>query len=207
MTLRRSFALAAGGICTIALFACEPADLATPADTVSPAMNFTNGPPSPGPFIVRIAGAGSRVITTDLEDGLLAIHGQVTGLTECTNASTRVQVDIQIVRTPSDAQAINLLLKGRDNQVSIYNGTDVSDLSPFDADRFCAFIANNTPVYQGLVKYRLSQNGQGNLLFFWEGFVTATDGGAESHYVERQYGKVQPDGSVEFIIEDIRIQN
>ncbi len=202
MSQFRSFHRSAAVIAAvIALAACE-----TPAPPSGPAFNFTNGPVSPGPYIIRIAGAGSRVITTDPDDGLLAIHGQVSGLAECTDASTRVPVDIQIVRTPSDAQAINLLLVGRDNAVAIYDHGDVADLDPFDPDTFCPFITDNTPVYEGEVQYRLSVTGQGNLLFRWEGVLTRTADGVQVHYVEQQYAVPQPDGTVQFIIEDIRVQ-
>ncbi len=198
-SLRRSAAVIAAVFIPAA--ACD-----APAPPSGPSFNFTNGPASPGPYIIRIAGAGSRVITTDPDDGLIAIHGKVSGLAECTDASTRVTVDIQIVRTPADAQAINLLLVGDDNDVAIYDDGDVADLVPFDPDKFCPFIADNTPVYQGQVQYRLNQTGQGNLLFFWEGFLTRTADQAQVQYVERQYAVPQPDGTVEFIIEDIRVQ-
>ncbi len=91
--------------------------------------NFTNGPSSPGPYIVRIENALSRVITSDPQSGLIAIHGRVSGLSECTNTSTRVPVDIQIVRTPADAQNMAFLLTGTDNDVAIYGEGNLSDLS------------------------------------------------------------------------------
>ena len=167
--------------------------------------NFTNGPPSPGPNIVRIDNSLSRVISLDPEAGVFAIHGRVSGLTECTNTSTRVPVDIQIVRTPSDAQNLAFLLTGIDNEVAIYSGTDISQVSPFDPEKFCPFIANTTPLYTGTVEYRLHQNGQGSLLFQWVGEVTRTSDGARFHYVELQYAVAQGD-EVNFIIESIRLQ-
>jgi len=167
--------------------------------------DFTNGPPSPGPYIVRIENAGSRVITTDPADDLIAIHGQVTGLTACTDASTRVPVDIQIVRTPSDAQGMALYLEGSDNQVSIYGEGNIGDLTPFDPAKFCPFITQTTPLYQGNVEYRLHINGQGNLLFQWVGFVTRVSDGATFHYVEMQYAVPNPDGTLSFLIEDIQL--
>jgi len=59
-------------------------------------------------------------------------------------------------------------------------------------------------VYTGQVDYRLHQNGQGNLLFQWVGFVTRTSDGATFHYVEKQYA-VSRDGTITFIIEDISL--
>ncbi len=184
----------------------DPAGI-SPGDTgtETPSFNFTNGPPSPGPFIVRIANAGSRVITTDPAKGLLAIHGQVLGLADCTDASTRVPVDIQIVQTPSDAQGLALLLTGDDNHVAIYEGTDVSQLVPFDPAKFCPFITGHVPLYTGQVEYQLHINGPGSFLFKWQGFVERVADGATFHYVEHQYTVPSPNGTLH-TIEDIRLQ-
>ena len=171
-----------------------------------PSLDFTNGPPSPNPVIVRFANATSRVITSDPAQGLIAIHGKVSGLTECTDASTKVPVHIQLVRTPSDVQGLALLLRGTDNDVTIYDHGDISDLTPFDPDKFCPFISETTPVYAGQVQYRLRINGDGNLLFQWQGFVSRTSDGATLHYEEQQYAVPRPGGTVEFIIEEIRLQ-
>jgi hypothetical protein len=167
-----------------------------------PSLNFTNGPLSAGPYVVRIDNSGSRVITTDPDDGLLAIHGNVTGA--CTNAGTRVPVDVQIVRTPADAQSMALFLTGTDNAVAIYGEGDPADLNPFDPTKFCPFIVNTTPLYTGTVQYRLHINGQGNLLFEWVGTLTRTSDGATFSYVEKQYA-VSQGGTVQFIIEDIAL--
>lgn len=188
-------------LAAMAVLACD-----APTGSPRPSLDFTNGPPSPNPAIVRFANATSRVITSDPAQGLIAIHGKVSGLTECTNASTRVPVHIQIVSTPSDVQGLALLLRGTDNDVAIYDQGDISDLTPFDPAKFCAFISETTPVYAGQVQYRLRINGQGNLLFQWQGFVSRTSDGASLHYVEQQYAVPRPDGTVEFIIEEIRLQ-
>jgi hypothetical protein len=170
------------------------------------AMNFTNGPPSPGPNIVRIANSGSRVITSDPAEGLVAIHGRVKNLEECTDASTRVPVDIQIVRTPSEAQNMAFLLKGVDNDVAIYDRGDPADLAPFDPVKFCGFINSVAPVYEGLVRYRLHINGQGSLNFQWEGSLTRVSDGAAVHYVERQHFVASGNDTGKWVAEEIRIQ-
>jgi hypothetical protein len=199
-------ALAAAVVTGLLVAGCDvPAGLGPETEGPPPSLNFTNGPPSPGPYIVRIPGAGSRVITTDPEKGLLAIHGSVSNLSACTDATTRVEVDIQIVRTPSDVQSMILYLTGRDNEVAIYGEGDPADLNPFDPAKFCPFIATTTPLYTGNVQYRLHINGQGNLLFQWVGFVTRTADGATFHYVEKQYA-VPQGGTVQFIIEEISLQ-
>jgi hypothetical protein len=197
------FALVAGAGCGGDPAGTSPTD----GGTETPSFNFTNGPPSPGPNIVRTADAGTRVISADLANNLLAIHGTVSGLSECTDASTRVPADIQIVNTPSDAQGINLLLKGVGNDVAIYEGTDFSQLFPFDPVKFCGFITERVPLYTGQVQYQLHINGQGNLRFQWQGFVQRVADGARFHYVEIQFADLTPNGnSASHDIGTIRLQ-
>jgi hypothetical protein len=201
-----SSSLTALAVLGLALLGCAGDGAPTRPEAGSAAFNFTNGPTSPGMFIIRIANAGSRVISTDPVRGLLSIHGKVKDLAECTNASTRVPVDIQIVATPSDAQDIALLLGALDNDVAIYDQGDPDDLNPFDPDKFCPFINTVVPVYEGVVHYRLHINGQGSLNFEWEGFVTRVSDGATFHYVERQHFVSQGDGTGSFVTEDILVQ-
>lgn len=182
----------------------DRASLPVGADT--PRYNFTNGPASPGPYIVRIENTGSRVITTDPETGLFAIHGKIKNLSECTNATTRVPVDIQIVRTPSDAQGMALLLTAKENDVAIFDQGNVGDLSPFDPVTFCAFINNVVPAYEGVVNYALHINGQGSQNFAWEGPVTRLSDGVEVPYVERQHFVATGNGTGDWVIEEIRVR-
>src|SRR5687768_10261188 len=126
-------------VITLVYFGCEGPSATAPDRELNPS-NFTNGPPSPGTIIVRVEGSLSRVLTDDPERGLVAIHGVVSGFSECNDTTTRVPVDIQIVRTPSDAQAISLFLTGKQNDVGIYAGS-LADLFPFTADKVCEFIA------------------------------------------------------------------
>jgi len=182
----------------------DRASLPLGADT--PRYNFTNGPGSPGPNIVRIENAGSRVITTDPVTGLLAIHGKIKNLTACTNASTRVPVDIQIVRTPSDAQGLALLLTAQDNDVAIFDQGNIGDLSPFDPVKFCAFINTVAPIYEGVVHYDLHINGQGSQDFAWEGAVTRLSDGVAVPYVERQHFVATGTGEGSWVIEEIRVR-
>ena len=190
----------------VVLLLVPACDATTPVQSreAAPAYDFTNGPLSPGPYIVRIENSLSRVITNDPEDDLIAIHGTVSGLSECTNTSTRVPVDIQIVNTPSTAQDVAFFLAAKENEVAIYGEGNVSDLNPFDPATFCPFIANTIPLYTGTVQYRLHRNGQGSLLFQWVGELTRTSDGATVHYVEKQYA-IPKGGALEFIIEDIAI--
>jgi hypothetical protein len=188
-------------VVTLAFWGCEAPSATGPDRELNPS-NFTNGPPSPGMIIVRVEGALSRVLTDDPERGLLAIHGVVSGFSECNDTTTRVLVDTQIVLTPSDAHAISLFLTGKENDVGIYAGS-LADLFPFTVDKVCEFIATNSPLFGGQVQYRLHINGQGSLRFIWEGFVNGTEGGAQYHYLERQYLVVRGNGTMEQVGDDI----
>jgi hypothetical protein len=202
MDTRHSRALWIGPLLSVAtLIACTDRR-PVPSDV---AFNFTNGPASPGPYIVRIENSGSRVITSDPSSGLFAVHGRIRDLAECTNASTRVPVDIQIVRTPSDAQGMALLLAAQENDVAIYDEGDISEVSPFDPAKFCAFIATVEPAYQGVVKYRLHINGQASQHFQWEGELTSSDGDTV-HYVENQHFVASGNDEGRWVTEEIRIQ-
>jgi len=148
-------------------------------------FDFADNPSSPSPIIVRVDGLPVRVITTDASRGLLAIHGPVSNLPVCTNASTRDPVDIQVVRTPSDVEGTVLLIRASDTHVTIYAGIDISALFPFDPTKFCPFIANTPKLYEGIVQYTVNI-GNASTAFRWEGQVTRVSDGAAFHYVEDQ---------------------
>jgi hypothetical protein len=148
-------------------------------------FDFADNPSSPSPIIVRVDGLPVRVITTDAARGLLAIHGPVSNLPVCTNASTRDPVDIQVVRTPSDVEGTALLIRASDTHVTIYAGVDISALFPFDPSKFCPFIETTPKLYEGIVQYTVNI-GNASASFRWEGQVTRVSDGAAFHYVEDQ---------------------
>jgi hypothetical protein len=159
-----------------------------------PRFDFANNPSSPSPIIIRRDGVAVRVITTDATQNLMAIHGPVDDLPVCTNASTRDLVDGQQILTPSDVQGIRLLLQASDTHVEIYNGIDLSAVFPFDAAKFCAFVANTPKAYEGTVAYHVNL-GSSMTSFRWEGDVTRVSDGALFHYVERQDVVSTPGGT------------
>ncbi len=165
--------------------ACAERPVTTASGGGGPAYDFANNPSSPSPIIIRRDGVAVRVISTDATQNLMAIHGPVDNLPVCTNASTRDLVDAQVIRTPSDAQGIRLLLQASDTHVEIYNGIDLSAVFPFDATKFCAFVANTPKAYEGIVAYHVNL-GSSMASFRWEGDVTRVSDGAPFHYVERQ---------------------
>ena len=164
---------------------CEGGQPPMAATTGGVRFDFADNPSSPSPIVVRRDGVPVRVITTDAARGLLAIHGPVSNLPVCTNASTRDPVDIQVIRTPSDVEGTVLLIRASDTHVTIYAGVDISALFPFDPNKFCPFIENTPKLYEGIVQYTVNI-GNASTSFRWEGQVTRVSDGAAFHYVEEQ---------------------
>lgn len=158
-----------------------------------PAFDFADNPSNPSPIIIRRDGILVRVITVDAASNLMAIHGPV-DVSPCTNVTTRDTVDGQQISTPSDAQAFRLLLQAKNTHVEIYEGTDISQVFPFVASTFCAFVASTPTLYSGLVQYHVNL-GSSMASFRWEGDVTRTSDGAVFHYVELQNTVSNPNGS------------
>jgi hypothetical protein len=155
------------------------------ASGAGPRFDFADNPSSPSPIIIRRDGVPVRVITADATQNLMAIHGPVDDLPVCSNSSTRDLVDGQQIQTPSDVQGIRLLLQASDTHVEIYSGIDLSAVFPFDATKFCAFVANTPKAYEGIVAYHVNL-GSSMASFRREGNVTRVSDGALFHYVENQ---------------------
>jgi hypothetical protein len=168
-----------------------------------PAFDFADNPSTPSPIIIRRDGILVRVITSDAASNVMAIHGPV-DVSPCTNLTTRDTVDGQQINTPSDAQAFRLLLQAKITHVEIYEGTDISQVFPFIASKFCAFVANTPTLYTGLVQYHVNL-GSSMASFRWEGDVTRTSDGAVFHYVEIQNVVTNSNGSPS-TISSIRLQ-
>jgi hypothetical protein len=184
---------------------CEGGQPSSPA-TTGPRFDFADNPSSPSPIIVRVDGLPVRVISTDAARGLLAIHGPVSNLPVCTNASTRDPVDIQVIRTPSDVEGTVLLIRASDTHVTIYAGVDISALFPFDPSKFCPFVENTPKLYEGIVQYTVNI-GNAATSFRWEGRVTRVSDGAAFHYVEDQNAVFQQGtGATKTTVSAIRLE-
>ena len=151
-----------------------------------PSFDVADNPtPSPSAIVIRRDGIPVRIITVDPVAGLMAIHGPTDDLPVCNNLTTRDTVDGQQINTPSDVQGIRLLLQAADTHVSIYAGTDISQVFPFVQSQFCAFIANTPTLYEGVVGYHVNL-GSSMTSFRWEGDIVSDADGSTHHYVERQ---------------------
>ena len=173
--------------------ACSERAATAAGPSVHPAFDFADNPSTPSPIIIRRDGILVRVITVDAASNVMAIHGPV-DVSPCTNLTTRDTVDGQQISTPSDAQAFRLLLQATNTHVEIYSGTDISQVFPFVASTFCAFVANTPTLYSGLVQYHVNL-GSSMASFRWEGNVTRTSNGALFHYEELQNVVTNSNGS------------
>lgn len=189
-TVRRATAVL---LAASALTACSDRGPTAGVVPDRPGFDFADNPSSPSPIIIRRDGILVRLITVDPARNLMAIHGPI-DVSPCTNLTTRDTVDGQQINTPSDAQAFRLLLQATGTHVEIYDGTNISQVFPFVAARFCAFVANTPTLYAGLAQYHVNL-GSSMASFRWEGDVTRTSDGAAFHYVENQDVVTNANGS------------
>jgi hypothetical protein len=181
----RSVGVCVAAVLALSLTACSDQPTATAA--LAPrqvSFDFADNPSSPAPIVIRRDGILVRVITTDAVQGIMAIHGPIDDPL-CNDLTTRDTVDGQQILTPSDAQGIRLLLTATDMHVEVYAGTDISQVFPFVASKFCTFVASTPTLYKGLTHYTVNL-GSSMTSFRWEGDATRTADGAPFHYVENQ---------------------
>jgi hypothetical protein len=157
------------------------------------AFDFADNPSTPSVIIIRRDSIPVRVITLDVAQGLMAIHGPVDNPI-CSNATTKDFVDGQRINTPSDVQGFRLLLQATDTHVEVYESTDLSAVFPFVASKFCAFVANTPKAYEGSVAYHVNL-GSSMASFRWEGDVTRPADGASFHYLDNQDAVFTPNGN------------
>ncbi len=181
----RGVSVCAAALFAVALAACSDRSAPT-ATRAQPqvSFDFADNPSSPAPIVIRRDGIMVRIITTDVTQGIMAIHGPIDNPV-CDDATTRDTVDGQQILTPSDAQGIRLLLKATDMHVEVYPIADFSQVFPFVASTFCAFVASTPTLYAGLTHYAVNL-GSSMTSFRWEGGVTRTADGVPFHYVENQ---------------------
>jgi len=194
MTRTRSLALGLAVLATLVAVGCsEDTGPASRSAAANPAFDFADNPSTPSVIIIRRDSVPVRVITLDLAQGLMAIHGPVDNPI-CSNATTKDFVDGQRINTPSDVQGFRLLLQASDTHVEVYNSVDISAVFPFVASKFCAFVASTPKVYEGNVEYHVNL-GSSMASFRWGGDVTRVADGAPFHYTDVQDAIFTPDGT------------
>jgi hypothetical protein len=128
----------------LAAMACESHPVAPDSDQAqeSPVFNFTSGPDA-GLTLIRGENWAWGAYWTDEERQMLAIVG--VDIEECSSFTT---VDFQKHSPPSDPTRELLLLQGDDLSASVWPFTQ------FD----CARFLSETPIVQGLVDMRYTNN-------------------------------------------------
>jgi hypothetical protein len=132
------------GLATLLLLGCTEGKAPTEADPTA-SKNFTNGPATPGPLILRLSEPDWFVfLFPDLEAQLTASVGMVERFSEfCEPAPITIPTeDLQLLFSPTGRLA--LLLQGREMPVIIYAGAINGSI-----EDYCAQLATAPIVARG----------------------------------------------------------
>ncbi len=175
-------------------------------------FNFSNGPESPGPFIVREVETGFFILFNDDRASrlvsLVRAPDPPGDVLPCGGSQGLDAADLQQVF--HDRGAINMLLTGDD--VSIY----VYERAPFLAALFggglCNAMLTVSPLARGSGDFTAHDNdaffsGTRTNAFGWSirGTVIAVAGGDEFRYHNEYHGAVNPDGELRHLTSRITL--
>ena len=203
----RTLASSLAAAMSVVLFGCsEPvADERAPS---SPSFNFTNGPATPGPIVVRIAGAEALLVDNDPQRNLMAVYTPTADNLFCGGAALDL-FDVQLVFAASGG--VNVLIKNRQAPAAVYATADFGELFdpdfPIHTDQFCAFINGPKKIAEGTVDFSRPQHfSELRLQLAWsaQGFVNAVSGG-RLHLKDQQTAVLQG-GDIVFVVGDILLQ-
>jgi hypothetical protein len=173
------------------LGACDRVQAPT-AEEPSPAFDFTNGPPTPGPFVVRIAGQRVFFFNADENSGLLSLHFP-SDIFLCGGGAIQNLADAEFVVTPSEK--VTALIEDEDGAVSIYGTADLSEaFGPggflSDIPLFCSFLNGPKKIAEGTARRVSVFSGQ-SFSASWTGTLTET-GGNPVRYTEHLTFRIDP---------------
>jgi hypothetical protein len=184
------------GVFALATIACQNPATSTTAPE-APALNFTNGPASPGNSGVMRFQSPELFGTFSDESGLVALHFSESFF--CNGGDLPV-FEGQEVMTP--AGIVRAITHVTDAPIYIYRAEDLD----VPDDEFCSFVANGW-VYQGTHDLILTGDfaGRGPTIG-WSGHGDVSDhDGAIFRYSEHQNAVVQKDGTLKWLNENIRV--
>jgi hypothetical protein len=176
------------------LGACDRTLTPTAADLPRAEFSFTNGPPTAGPFVVRLADAPVFYFSADEQKDIMSIHIPL-DVTFCGGSAPRNLADIQFVTTPSEVQRVLALIKDDDGAVQIYGTADFTEAfgpgGPFsDVPHLCAFMNGPKKIAEGTAR-RVSAFSGESFSVNWTGtLVDAT--GNPVRYSEHQVFVMDP---------------
>ena len=188
--------------CMVSLPGCDGAGTTAGVNTVSPALDFTNGPLTPGPFILRIDGQRVFFFSADEKNNLMSIHFPL-DVFLCGGGATPNLADAQFVVTPSEVQKVLALIQDGDGAVAVYGTSDFTEAfgpgGPLsDLPHMCAFMNGEKKLAEGTAR-RVSVFTTTSFSGAWTGTLTDADG-HPVQYAEHQAFVVNPQTGVHTIV-------
>ncbi len=180
--------------CAPFLGACADARPPTAVDPPRAELDFTNGPPTAGPFVARFADRLVFFFAADERRNLLSLHFPL-DVDFCGGGATRNMADIQFVTTPSEVGQVLALIQDDDGAVAIYGTSDLVEAfgagGPFsDIPHLCAFMNGPKKIAEGTAR-RVSVFSTNSFSGNWTG--TLTDAlGDPVQYAEHHVFVVNP---------------
>ena len=177
-----------------------------------PSLNFSNGPESPGPFVVREVETGFFILFNDDRASrlvsLVRAPDPPGDVIPCGGAQGLDEADLQQVF--HDGGAINMLLTGEDVSVHVY------ERAPFLAALFggglCNAMLTVSPLARGSGDFTAHDNdaffsGTRTNAFGWSirGTVVAVAGGEAFRYHNEYHGAVAADGELRHLTSRITL--
>jgi|GEM_PF-3371490 len=176
------------------LGACDRTPMPTAVDPPRPDFNFTNGPPTAGPFVVRLGDAPVFFFSADEKKDILSIHIPL-DVTFCGGTAPRNLADIQFVTTPSEVQRVLALIKDDDGAVQIYGTADFTEAfgpgGPFsDISLLCAFMNGPKKIAEGIARRVSAFSGESFSVSWTGNLIDAT--GDPVRYSEHHVFVIDP---------------
>ncbi len=189
-------------LCALSLTGCEqapsgPSALSVPA--AAPRFDFLNGPPAPGPNVIRYADNTIGFFIDDVEANLIAIEGlppDPRELIACGGTGDVATVAVQEVGLLRDV--IHRHVRGDDVPIHLFS------LSGFDGD-ILGLICNGTPIATGSGRLVVTENPN-SAGYHMNGTVTdvATGGLLRLTAFARQM--ILPDGALRIMTTYVRLR-
>lgn len=171
-----------------------------------PAQNFTNGPESPGPFILRVDGQLVQFINTDVESNRLSLHFPTEDLFLCGGSQIPADpADAQFITTAAATEQFLVQIRNSESTVSIFSTADLAEagIEPFDLATFCNFINGPKKIASGTVNH-VQNLSSTSFAVRWGGMLEGSD---TQLYVYNEHLQllVLPSGEVRTTVSDINL--
>jgi hypothetical protein len=166
-----------------------------PADVLpGPSYSFINGPGSPGPMVVRVAGLPVFLVVNDPQRNLMSVHLDVSDNPIC-GAGGFDEFDVQRVSTPSVIEAFIAHRTADETSVAVYSTADFEEAgfltTGFDPSIFCSFIVGPKKLAEGTARYERLAALPFEITDRWVGLLTGGDG-TPIGYTDIQHGILDP---------------